>query len=57
MFNRTAKLNTPALAFAAVVTLGMLGLVNVLANPEGQAHEMAATQAAPVAASTAAPRA
>jgi hypothetical protein len=57
MFNRPAKLNTPALAFAAVVTLAMLGFVNVLASHDGQAHEMAATQAAPVATTTVAPRA
>jgi hypothetical protein len=57
MFNRSAKLNTPALAFATVVTLAMLGFVNVLATQENQAHEMAATKAAPVATSAVAPRA
>ena len=57
MFNRPAKLNTPALAFAAVMTLAMLGFVDVLASDDGKAHEMAATKAAPVATSTVAPRA
>jgi hypothetical protein len=57
MFNRPAKLNTRALAFAAVVTLAMLGFIDVLASHDGQAHEMAATKAAPVATSTVATRA
>ena len=57
MFNRPAKLNTRALAFAAVVTLAMLGFIDVLASHDGQPHEMAATKAAPVATSTVATRA
>jgi hypothetical protein len=57
MFNRPAKLNTRALAFAAVVTLAMLGFVDVLASHDGQAQEMATTKAAPVATSTVATRA
>ncbi|MEY3251069.1 MAG: hypothetical protein RL227_42 [Pseudomonadota bacterium] len=57
MFNRPAPLNTTALACAAVVTLAMLGFVDTLASHDGQAREMAATKAAPVATSTAAPRA
>jgi hypothetical protein len=57
MFRRTAPLNTNALTFAAIVTLAMLRFVDTLASHDGQAREMAATNAAPVATSTAAPHA
>ncbi len=56
MFTRTAQLNTSALACAAIVTLAMLGFVDGIARHEAQNALMAATQAAPVAATAASPR-
>lgn len=56
MYNRPAPFSTTALAFAAVVTLAMLGFVDGLASHGAAGVEMAASQPAPVATSTAAPR-
>jgi hypothetical protein len=54
MFTQPAKLNTSALACAALVTLAMLGFVDGIARHEAQNAVLAATQAAPVAAVAAA---
>jgi hypothetical protein len=56
MFNRPAPFNSTALVFAAVVTLAMLGFVDGLASHGTPGVELAASQPAPVATSTAAPR-
>jgi hypothetical protein len=54
---RSTRLNTSALASAALVTLAILGFVDGLARDEARAVELAAQKATPVAAATAAPQA
>lgn len=56
MYNRPAPFSTTALVFAAIVTLAMLGFVDGLASHGTPGVELAASQPAPVATSTAAPR-